>query len=518
MHSGMASIEAGNVGALSKTKYGIQRWLKVGLTPFVVVVAFSILLLSLGLLSTQTTSPARSRNIGWQSWDIVKYHLSSESAQQPSSVQDDDEWATASSALPLEKWDPLVPHTTGITEITVVSCWYPPWIYPQLCAPATTGEEDKLKGKWVRVERDLNLKRGMWYLNVHYRRTRRLDAPLITDILFLQDGQTPPDGINLSEYTKAQGNWNDGVWPKRPILNAWYKTRAPNQPGLSIEELHTRTAPSVNTLDSEIITELDVLYGDGPPFWGFQRSTNGPISPTEGEQRDAVDLVMRKGRPVAPLAHPQKFSQDGKFKILQIADLHFSVSHGKCRDVGPDHPDCIGDDDTLTLMNTVLDAERPDMVVFTGDQLNGQRTSWDSKSVIAKVTQQVIDRQIPWTAIFGNHDSEHTNDREQQLKYMSTLPYSLCQVGPKDVYGNGNCKPAVHALCALTSLLTLLYIPLLIQMLSNYTPRTHHRCTCLRSTFWIRALGYLLNSLGNGATMITSARPKSIGSSKPASP
>jgi hypothetical protein len=49
----------------------------------------------------------------------------------------------------------------------------------------------------------------------------------------------------------------------------------------------------------------------------------------------------------------------------------------------------------------MLDEEKPDLVVFTGDQLNGQETSWDSKSVIAKVVGPVVDRKIPWTAIFG---------------------------------------------------------------------------------------------------------------------
>lgn len=41
------------------------------------------------------------------------------------------------------------------------------------------------------------------------------------------------------------------------------------------------------------------------------------------------------------------------------------------------------------------------MVVFSGDQLNGQKTSYDSRSVLAKFAGPVIDRQIPWAAIFG---------------------------------------------------------------------------------------------------------------------
>jgi predicted MPP superfamily phosphohydrolase len=83
----------------------------------------------------------------------------------------------------------------------------------------------------------------------------------------------------------------------------------------------------------------------------------------------------------------------------QIADLHYSVGHGECRDTPKQN--CVGDDDTQDLLGRMLDEEKPDLVVFTGDQLNGQESSWDAKSVIAKVTGLVIDRKIPWTAIFG---------------------------------------------------------------------------------------------------------------------
>ena len=106
---------------------------------------------------------------------------------------------------------------------------------------------------------------------------------------------------------------------------------------------------------------------------------------------------------VAHLASPPRFHANGKFKILQVADLHFSVSQGECRDTGKSP--CVGDVDTLSLMEKMLDEEKPDMVVFTGDQLNGQETSWDAKSVIAKVVGPVIDRKIPWTAIFGEQSA-----------------------------------------------------------------------------------------------------------------
>ena len=84
---------------------------------------------------------------------------------------------------------------------------------------------------------------------------------------------------------------------------------------------------------------------------------------------------------------------------MQVADLHYSVSDGTCRDTNK--KPCVGDVDTAKLIGEALDAEKPDLVVFSGDQLNGQGSSWDSKSVIAKFAAPVIDRKIPWVAIFG---------------------------------------------------------------------------------------------------------------------
>lgn len=122
---------------------------------------------------------------------------------------------------------------------------------------------------------------------------------------------------------------------------------------------------------------------------------------------------------------------------MQIADLHFSVHPGKCRDTVLS-PCSHSDNLTSTLLARMLDAERPDLVVFSGDQLNGQGSSWDAKSVLAKFARTVTDRQIPWAAVFGNHDDEDGASREDQVKYMQGLPYSLVQAGPSNIHGAGN--------------------------------------------------------------------------------
>ncbi len=144
---------------------------------------------------------------------------------------------------------------------------------------------------------------------------------------------------------------------------------------------------------------------------------------------------------------------------MPVADLHFAVNNGTCRDT--DRSPCNAAPDTIKLMGEALDHERPNLVVcigtipwaaplsglapqvFSGDQLNGkgsQDESYDAKSVIAKAFGPVIDRKIPWVAIFGNHDSELLDDRRYQMKLLQSLPYSLAEPGPSNVDGVGNCE------------------------------------------------------------------------------
>jgi DNA repair exonuclease SbcCD nuclease subunit len=143
---------------------------------------------------------------------------------------------------------------------------------------------------------------------------------------------------------------------------------------------------------------------------------------------------------------------------MQVADLHFSVGRGTCRDTELD-PCTNSDNLTLSLVGRALDAEKPDLVVFTGDQLNGQTTSWDARSILAKFARAVTDRGIPWAAVFGNHDDEDGTSRNEQLRMMQALPYSLVERGPPDVHGVGNYVLKVKSADeSRTQLLTLYFI------------------------------------------------------------
>lgn len=144
---------------------------------------------------------------------------------------------------------------------------------------------------------------------------------------------------------------------------------------------------------------------------------------------------------------------------MQIADLHFSVGHGHCKETSLS-PCEHGDDETLALMGRTLDLENPDLVVFSGDQLNGKGTSWDAQSILQKFAGPVIDRKIPWAVVFGNHDTEEEMlSRDEQVRLMRALPYSLVESGPDDVHGVGNYVLAVRSPDpSRTQLLTLYFL------------------------------------------------------------
>lgn len=58
--------------------------------------------------------------------------------------------------------DPMALHTTGLTEIIIQPCYMSPILFASYCRPASTPEDDKLKGQWVMVQPDLNAKTGLW--------------------------------------------------------------------------------------------------------------------------------------------------------------------------------------------------------------------------------------------------------------------------------------------------------------------------------------------------------------------
>ncbi|KAJ7760525.1 Metallo-dependent phosphatase-like protein [Mycena metata] len=442
----------------------LGRWLRNVSVPVSTFISFCSMLLFMFILYQPTPGPGIIQRLGWQSWDTISVHQEDLSTTNTSGgavvgsppaeqIPQNVDWWNVTTAqetvdmasLPLDVWSPLLPHDTGRASVIT--------------------NKDAIRGKWVRVDRNLNFEGSIFsgYLRLRIFsivRTRRQDVNLITDIKLYPDSEGPPPS-EAELWTKVPRSLRTGM--KGAPLYLWYKIGKTSN-DMTAEER------------ADIITELDLLYGNDIPWYGFEKLE--PATMLQDRKRDVEStwLTMRRGVKTPPRAPPLHFSHDGRFKILQIADLHYSVAAGTCRDTPASLSCDTGSDNTTTtsLIATILAIEKPDLVVFTGDQLNGQGTSWDPKSVLAKFSRAVADQGIPWTVVFGNHDEETGyTTKTEQVKLMQALPYSLVEAGPKDVHGVGNYVLKVKSADASKTHLLTLYFLDSGQLFQSFFERRH---------------------------------------------
>ena len=113
---------------------------------------------------------------------------------------------------------------------------------------------------------------------------------------------------------------------------------------------------------------------------------------------------------MAQSGSPLKFNRNGEFKIVQFTDVHFQ----------PGNP---ASDVALKRMAEVLDAEQPDLVVFTGDLIYAK----PAEEAMRTVLECVSARKIPFVVTFGNHDDEQGMTRSQLYDIVRTVP---CNIQP----------------------------------------------------------------------------------------
>ncbi|CUS24388.1 LAQU0S16e00562g1_1 [Lachancea quebecensis] len=188
--------------------------------------------------------------------------------------------------------------------------------------------------------------------------------------------------------------------------------------------------------ESEFVTEISVLFGedcvDPRPTWHLSKNWRLKHSKVPCY----LTFRTRSSGPHEKESHKLSASFENPFKIVQLADLHYSVGEGRCRDEFPEHDNCIADPKTLAFVEKVLDTEKPQLVVFTGDQIMGSECVQDSATALLKVVDPVIKRRIPYAMVWGNHDDEGNLDRWEISKLAESLPFSLFKIGDRDTNDN----------------------------------------------------------------------------------
>lgn len=245
--------------------------------------------------------------------------------------------------------------------------------------PSTCARDPR---RWHRIEKELYLhtaQQSAWlYIAQVEEEELTKDDLVITDI---RVGELSPSvGSNISWESRPGGIW---------VLSSNYTGRS-----------------------DQAVTGIDVLFGldvvDPRPEWDLIQNPLHLNAPSEVPvARLSVRHGRAKGRPDGPQT-ALRAKEDGKFKIVQISDTHMVTGLGVCTDTIDAHgeplPESEADPRTIDFLGGILDTEKPDLVILTGDQVHHDIP--DSQSAIFKVVAPLIERSIPYAAVFGNHDDE----------------------------------------------------------------------------------------------------------------
>ncbi|KAK4226868.1 Metallo-dependent phosphatase-like protein [Podospora fimiseda] len=303
-------------------------------------------------------------------------------------------------------------HGSVITDITLTKC-----------SSLNVFSNCKLdSAKWKRIEKDLYLHKSIMssaYLHVQRKKEDELtqDDKVVVDVMV---GRLDPTNSKGRDQTAA----DTGKWESRPG-GIWIKRS--NKKGVSDSK--------------DAVTAVDVLFGEDAvearPGWAMQGTQ---LLLDASKSIPAAYLSIRRGAPQEVVKPVLRVNDNGRFKIMQLADLHLSTGVGHCRDALPEDwkgGKCEADPRTLEFVEKILEEEKPDLVVLSGDQVNGD-TAPDAQSAIFKYAERLIKHKVPYVSIFGNHDDEGSLSRSAQMELIETLPYSLSRAGPVDIDGVGN--------------------------------------------------------------------------------
>lgn len=132
-------------------------------------------------------------------------------------------------------------------------------------------------------------------------------------------------------------------------------------------------------------------------------------------------VLLSSGYSGAQNTNLLKFQQGKPFKIVQFTDVHWDNNHSNCKE-------------TASVMKMVLSAEKPDLIVLTGDIVtySPAAAGWNSISAI------MSESGIPWVVTLGNHDDEAELSRSQIFDLLETKKGFIGRKGPKEISGTGN--------------------------------------------------------------------------------
>ncbi|SCU79959.1 LADA_0B04258g1_1 [Lachancea dasiensis] len=321
-----------------------------------------------------------------------------------------------------------------IDDVRLIKCFH--WfgscrvIYDQL----NSGEKFV---PWLRVRKDITdekifaVEHGLFYNSFLYVHPSTVegDHGCISDLVIARDKSAVPMRVLQDINDKIRSKDSSMFHKHDQKLGFWAQLLGRKSENLAVrgEDWHYKRSGvwckyalvhSAN--EGKLVTNVQLFVGKG-------------FAESRSMWRSAVTELPRKGG--APLSIsvekfdsnqvPQKyaseghlFMRDGKFKILQISDLHIGSS---------DHigdPQKTSDQLTTQFISHVLEIEDPDLVIVTGDLIDGAVTL-DYQTALLKALQPMISRGTPWVVSWGLSDYSRFAPRGHLSKFVQQLPYCL---------------------------------------------------------------------------------------------
>ena len=142
----------------------------------------------------------------------------------------------------------------------------------------------------------------------------------------------------------------------------------------------------------------------------------------------AAPVLTRCGRresgeevPGPEIARDFRYGPDGSFKVVQLTDTHYISGDPRS-------------ERALRTVEEMLDTERPDLVIHTGDIVFGRPDLRSAQEIL----QPIADRSVPFAVALGNHDSQFGATREEMYQVIRDIP-GCVNLPPKEgVYGCSN--------------------------------------------------------------------------------
>lgn len=134
------------------------------------------------------------------------------------------------------------------------------------------------------------------------------------------------------------------------------------------------------------------------------------------------------------------FNNSGELKIAQFTDMHIGHDMEKNKIVED-------------MVKEVIETEKPDLIVFTGDNvvIDEVEQAWQT------ISAELAAYKVPWTAVLGNHDDEQAVKRGDIVDIIRKQPYCVMPPVAEGIKGVCNHILPVYGSSDSGKILALLY-------------------------------------------------------------